>query len=276
MAINHKKNGSSEIDIRDIFHVFFKNKWWFVSGFLVIFIAGALFSFFRTPQYNLTSTIQINSIAPEYFEELIKLFPEKASNLIGISYLTVSEEMKSDEMLEELNNVLDMDKKELENSIYVSVEQGGILKLTTVYSEEEATYLINRTLLDMYLEKKEAEINNSYDDLLNETENSMSDMMGKIEDLSGEAGESNNLADKEIELRYEDYYLLEKNRDLLVDNKTLFIDRIVVLQNPEKSNIYKNFSMKRDIVFSFFLAIAVGILLAFAVNYFQSLKLKNK
>jgi capsular polysaccharide biosynthesis protein len=267
---NNNTGKKGEVQLREIGRIFVKKIWWFVAAFLIILAAGILFSVLRTPQYGLTSTIVISSIDSQYYETLMKYFPEKASELTDISNLTESEKIRSDESISNLKERLsfDIERDELENSIYVNSKSRGFLYLTTVYKDKEATYQINDTLLDMYLEDANSKINMAYNDLLSEIDSKM----GKILEDIGRLDEDTVKGKEEIERKYETYYRLEESRDILIDNESFFIERIRISRAPELSSVYDYFSVKRDIVFSFFLAIAVGILAAFAANYFQSLK----
>jgi capsular polysaccharide biosynthesis protein len=267
---NNNTGKKGEVQLREIGRIFVKKIWWFVGAFLIILVAGILFSVLRTPQYGLNSTIVISSIGSQYYETLMEYFPEKTSGLTGISNLTESEKISSDEIIDSLKERLgfDIERDELKDSIYVNSKKGGLLQITTVYDDKKATYQINDTLLDIYLEDANSRINTAYNELLSEIDSKMGRILEDIDSLD----EDTIKGREEIEQKYETYYRLEESRDILIDNKSFFIERIRISRAPELSSVYDYFSVKRDIVFSFFLAIAVGILAAFAANYFQSLK----
>ena len=126
--------------------------------------------------------------------------------------------------------------------------------------------------METYLSNREYEIGQAYQDLLGEIELKMSTIAAEIEELSEQSDNEDSLIDKEIELKYETYYNLEENKDLLVENKDYFTDRIEVSEEPEISDVYEYFNYKRDIIFSFFAAISIGLVTVFAVNYFKSLR----
>jgi len=271
MKKKDSKNEVAEIRLIDLIKVFIRRKWWFIGAFIIVFTAGILFTFLRTPQFNLTSTFIISSIELEYREALVKTFPEKTEELTEISNIIESESFLSEDLLEEVieNLEFDIDIDELKDTIFIYADKGGILKLTTVYSDAEETYEINKTLLETYLNRRTNEINQAYDSLLSEIEVEISSIEAEIEDISDI---QDNLADKEIELKYETYYVLEEDRDILVENKDYFTERFTVTREPDISYVYGYFNYKRDIAFSFLLAIALGLIAAFAANYFQSLR----
>lgn len=274
MKKESSKNEVTEIKLIDLIKVFIRRKWWFIGAFIIIFIAGILFNFLRTPQFSLTSTLAVSGITPDYYGSLMQLFPEKTRELAGVSNISESKKFLSEDFLKEVSGGLDfdIDVSELKDTIFVYTSRGGILELTTVYNDAEKTYEINKVLLETYLNKREYEIKQAYDSLLEEIDLKMSSILAEIEDLSYKSGNEDTLNDKEIELKYETYYILEENRNILIENKDFFTEQFIVSKEPEVSNVYGYFNYKRDIIFSFFLAIAVGLITVFAVNYFQSLK----
>jgi len=273
-----KKEGSrsevTEIKLIDLMKVFIRRKWWFIGAFIIIFITGILFAFLRTPQFNMTSTLIISSIKPDYYESIMQSFPEKTRELTGVSNISESNKFLSEDLLEEVigNLEFDIDINKLKDTIFIYTVKGEILQLTTVYNDAEETYEINKIILETYLNNRIHEINQAYQDLLNEIELEMSTITAEIEDLSEKSDDEDSLVNKETELKYETYYRLEENKDFLIENKDYFTDRIKVSEAPDISNVYRYFNYKRDIILSFFLAIAVGLMTTFAVNYFQSLK----
>ncbi len=277
MKKESSKNEVTEIKLIDLIKVLIRRKWWFIGAFIIIFIAGILFTFLRTPQFSLTSTLVVSDIKPDYYDSLMQLFPEKTMDLIGVSERIESEKFLSEDFLKEVSGGLDfdIDVSELKDTIFIYTAKGGILGLTTVYNDAEKTYEINKVLLETYLSKREYEIKQAYDSLLEEIDLKMSSILAEIEDLSNKSNDENTLVNKEIELKYETYYSLEENRNILIENKDFFTERFIVSKEPEVSNVYGYFNYKRDIVFSFFLAIAVGLITAFAANYFKSLKKLN-
>lgn len=267
MNSNNNIEKKGEVELREIGRVFIKKIWWFVGTFLIIMIAGVLFTFLRTPQYRLTSTLVISSIDQTSYQTLMEYFPEGTVELIAIPNVIGSEEIISDELIQKLKDNLseEISLDELKDAIYVYTEPGGLI-LTTIYNNPGTTYEINKNLLDLYLEDKNTGIESAYNNLINEIDSRMSDIYDTIN------SDSSSLSEKEIELRQETYYRIEESRDVLIENKDFFLDRIMVSSGPDTSNVYKNFSVKRDLIFSFMLAIALGVLAAFAANYFQSLK----
>jgi LPS O-antigen subunit length determinant protein (WzzB/FepE family) len=277
MAKGKSKYKADEIDLRSLLRIFISKKWWFIGSFIIVFIAGILFTFLRAPQFSLTSILSISDIEPDDYEILSQYFPEKTDELISFNNISESKKFFSEDFLTAAAGELDfeIDIDELKDTIFIYSAREGILKLTTVFNNAEETYEINEVILNNYLSKREDEINQTYEDLMTEIDLKVASLKEEIDELQGRSGDKDALLEKEIELIYEDYYNLEENRDLLVENKDYFVERIEVFYEPDISNVYEYFNRKRDIIFSFFLAVAIGLIVPFAVNHFQSFK-KNK
>jgi hypothetical protein len=276
MKDDSNRRKAAEVRLIDLIRVLIRRKWWFLGTFIIILVGGILFSILRVPQYNLTSTLLISSVTPDSYESLTQLFPEKTGELINVNHITEQEKILSEDFLAEAKGKLDfnMDINELKDNMYIYTSRDGILKLTTVYNDPEKTYEINKTLLETYINNRNNEINLAYGNLLSEIEHKISDISAEIEDLSDDSGD-NGLVENEIELKHETLYALEESKNILIENKDYFVERISISESPDISNIYGYFNYKRDIAFSFFASVAIGLIAAFAANYFQSLKKQN-
>jgi capsular polysaccharide biosynthesis protein len=63
-------------------------------------------------------------------------------------------------------------------------------------------------------------------------------------------------------------------------NKTVFDQYLdkknsEITSKPDLGSVYKYYDIKRDLIFSFFLSIVIGLLVAFIVNYIQSVRIKK-
>ena len=63
-------------------------------------------------------------------------------------------------------------------------------------------------------------------------------------------------------------------------NKTVFEQLLgnknsEITGKPDLDSVYKYYDKKRDLIFNFFLSIAVGLLVVFIVNYIQSVRIKK-
>ncbi len=153
-----------EIDLRELFRIFIKRKWWFIGTFVIVLIAGLLFTFLRTPEYTSTSMLKVTEdyyLDSIYMDSISRYFPEEALKLRIGSLNDVSVELKLSKTLNEVIKDLnyDIDRNDLDKAINISVdEEKEILTLTTVYNSPEIAYKINKTLLDVYENIKERKI----------------------------------------------------------------------------------------------------------------------
>lgn len=291
-----------EIDLRELARIFIKRKWWFIGTFLVVLIAGLLFTFLNTPtpEYSSTSIIKISD---DYLLDSInKYFPKEASELKIGSLNDVSIELKLSKTLNNIIRVLDydIDKDDLDKAINVSIDKDEeILIITTVYNDAEVIYKINKTLLDVYKREKNSEFNEAYDRLLQKIEAGLIDTQKEIEELSGRAEEYiigfNVKLLNEIEKSGSDipfsgfnytspeiagklnhkltvYNDLDKINCIITENKELFVNKIKVIENPEISDVVAETNYIRNVLITIFLAIIIGFVVVFIANYFISLK----
>ena len=300
--MNQKKDISSEdeIDLRKLFRIFIKGKWWFIGTFLVVLIAGLLFTFLIPKEYTSTSILKVKE---DYYLDSVGIyFPEEASELKTGSLNDVSIELKLRETLNEVINKLDynIDKNDLDKAIGISIdEEKEILTLATTYNDPEITYKINKTLLDIYKNKKNSEFNKVYDRLMQKIEARIIDTQGQLDELSNLAEEyiigfnvkllneieksgsgipfsGANYTSPEIagKLNYtlSVYNDLENINYILTENKELFVNKIEVIENPEISDVVAETNYIRNVLITIFLAAIVGFMMVFIVNYFITSK----
>ena len=303
--MNQRKDIASEdeIDLRELFRIFIKRKWWFIGTFIVVLIAGLLFTFLRTPEYTSTSMLRISN---DYLLDSInKYFPKEAYELRIGSLSDVSIELKLSETLNEVDKALDydIDKDDLSKAINISIDkEKEVLMVTTVYSDPEIAYRINKTLLDVYKSKKNLEFNETYNKLVQKIETKFASIQEEVDKLSTEAEECmidfnfkiiNKLEKSgsnmyfsgvnyippvilnKLNSKYLVYNDLEKINSNLLENKEFIIDKVEILEKPEIPIVVVDSNYKRNVIVSLFTAIIVGFMVVFAVNYFASSKNKN-
>jgi len=300
--MNQKKDIASEdeIDLRELFRIFVNRKWWFVGTFIVVLIAGLLFTFLKTSEYASTSMLKVKE--DYYLDSVSEYFPSEASELEIGSLNDVATELKLSRTLDKVTKALnyDIDGNDLDKAINISIdEEKEILIITTVYSDPEIAYKMNETLLDVYEKEKNSEFNEVYDKLLQKTEARLADTQEKIEELSGKAEEYiidfNAKLLKEIgksaydaplvvttyispeisgELNYAlaVYNDLENINYILKENRELFVDKIEVIEGPELSDAGASANYGRNVLISIFLALIVGVMMVFVANYLASSK----
>ena len=93
-----------EIDLREIFRIFIKRKWWFAGTFIVVLIAGLLFTFLKSQEYASTSILKVKE--DHYLDSISMYFPEEASELKIGSLNDVFIELKLSKTLNEATKAL--------------------------------------------------------------------------------------------------------------------------------------------------------------------------
>jgi len=309
-----KKNiKEEEIDLREIFRIFIKRKWWFIGTFIVVLIASLLFTFLKTQEYTSTSILKVKE--DYYLDSISMYFPKEASELKIGSLNDVSIELKLSKTLNDVTKSLNynIDRNDLDKAINVSIDKDKenvsinkdkeILMITAVYNDAEVTYKINKTLLDVYKREKNSEFNEAFDRLLQKIEADLIGTQKEIEELSIRAEEyiigfnvkllneieksgsdipfsGSNYTSPEIAGKLNHnltvYNDLDEINCIITENKELFVNKIEVIENPEISDVVAETNYIRNVLITIFLSVIVGFMMVFIVNYLDSLrKYKN-
>jgi len=112
MKNNEDMSKEDEIDLRDIFLIFIKRKWWFIGTVIIILIAGLLYTFLTPSNYLLTYQIELNE---QYNNNtLSELYPNYASELNYVSLTNIPVIFKSGDVFKSLEGIDEsIDYKEL-------------------------------------------------------------------------------------------------------------------------------------------------------------------
>ncbi|MGZ5486556.1 MAG: hypothetical protein ACXWFB_11730, partial [Nitrososphaeraceae archaeon] len=276
-----------------------------------------LFNILQEPVYNSSSKIGIKDADIYYNDFLYKYFPEEATALWftpSYKYSTFSErkgtalfnETSSKKILgmafEKIN--LQIKKSDFNNSIKVALITEGI-EIDTFYNDPETAYVINKTLLDVYIAEKNSEFENTYNDLATKIDNKIKTIEGELSVLSEKAIESiilinlkyqeelkkqglpdikidafkiiDPVLSKEIDSKYDDIIVLDSLKQNLTSNKDYFIkNKIQVINEPEKPVKSINSNNKRNIIIAIVAALISSIIVAFIANYFSNRRQKIK
>ena len=274
--------GNDVVQLKKIINIPIKKKWWFISAFLIVFLTGILFSFLRTPLYGSGSYMTVTNIDPQEYKNVWEYFPESADKLAGvtnniISENLISEGVKSSLFLDDVSKKLsfNISKKDLNNAIYARIKDGVSLIITVVFSDPNQAYEINKTVFDQYLGNKNSEIGDAYNNLLEDVDKKILDIQAESDKLRAESANNQEFTNSGIESLNKTYNTLIGIKSLLAANKALFLERIEVINKPDLGSVYKYYDKKRDLIFNFFLSIAIGMLVAFIANYIQSIRIKK-
>ena len=304
---------TDEVSLKGLFRIVWRGKWWFAGTFILIIIAGLLITFLQIPEYRSESEITISSEYIYYNNEIYNYFPDEAGKLWITRIFTgsnetdfenraleeVSKEIKSTIFLEKLAEKTGISAKDLSGIVFISRESGTV-KITTITSNAETAYNINKNLIALYRESKSTDLGSAYNELVNKINTSLKVIDEEVKALSQEAakyvtdfninflkeaqksGIDNTfseginfldpLLESKINTKYKDYELLDEVKNNLTNNKDFFTNRLNIVKEPELSFVKENVNLKRNLFISIFAAIIIGLIIPFIVNFAKSKK----
>ncbi|MCL6088302.1 MAG: Wzz/FepE/Etk N-terminal domain-containing protein [Actinobacteria bacterium] len=214
--------GLVSIDIKNIFRILKKRKWWFIATFIIIFCAVFSFTYFVTPEskYSIQSTVLISTDNIKYQEKINYYFPKEAYDLwlianeayplnsLNYYYMDAVSYINSDKVIDsayqKLGNLFSKDI--LRKSIVTGKSIDGTqLNISISYKNKSDTKKIADAILGSFVENKKSDFEASYDSLLKKTDN-------KINNLNSEVSSLMNQADN---------YSLEFNKKIVNELKTI-------------------------------------------------------
>jgi uncharacterized protein involved in exopolysaccharide biosynthesis len=303
------------LDVKDIIKIFNKGKWWFIGVFIIVLIISLLLTFNldKNSQYGVKSQLSVNSNNIDYQNIISTSYPEDSDKLwmvstakwwiIGTYLDRISNEIKSDEIINDLNKLLGLNisnnelKKQIRVDIVTTTESNIVL--TTYANNLDNAKKINESLIKIYINKKANEFNNAYNELLKKVDSKLSIDQQELQKLSKEAEDyvnnenkklledllksknttevinftSSNFIPPELQNKINvitaDYNSLTSIKKNLTDYKEMYINRIVV-QNL--SDIEENSFILRNIIISFFASLFAGIITVYGVNFINKVR----
>lgn len=265
--------GLVSIDIRNIFKVLAKRKWWFIATFLIVFCAIFCFTYFVTPEskYSIHSSMLISTDNVKYQEKINYYFPKEAYDLWMIAneeyplnslnyyYMDANSYIHSDKVIDDAYEKLkgSPSKDILKKAIIANKSFDGTqLNISISYKNKDDTKKIADAILSSFVENRKKDFEDSYNGLLKKTcdkitnlENEVSSLLGMAEDYSLEFNkkiidELKDANDGSINFYVSDYIPPDIKVKLDVDN-----DQLVNLKDI-KSNLeeYKNLYIDRIVL----------------------------
>lgn len=282
----------AEFNLKSLFKILSKRKIAFFITFIIVLTAGLTFTFLVSPEYNSNSQITLTDNEIFYNDALYEYFPDEANNLWiipstdvrmkRVDYITgkldhINSEIRSDVIL---NNTLaalkdKITKNQLIKSINISVDRwNGNVVIESYARTADMAYNISKSILDSYINQKKAELGDAYNALLEKLDPEIELTRKEISALEDEIknGAADPALSKELDTAFEKYNVLNTTKQNMVSNKGIFIDRIKVIEPPELINVKNTSNYLRNISLSLVAAFAIGIISAFTVNYYKSLK----
>jgi len=276
------ENNSYEYELRNLFVILIKKKWLFISVFCAIFFIGIIFSFIRPPQFTLESKIRISVINYSYAEIINRYFPVEAGEL-WIKYNEqkqielISEEINSYEIINEsLSHISEENNYNFKRGVF-TINNRDELILKTVFTNKDLTVESNIKILNYYLEENYKKLDIARENLINKIDIEIARIEKEMNTISSQPDfKENIIGNKELDDLFSDYTSLKEAKNNLVDDKEMFNSRLEIIRPPIIENIEEYTNTFRDIIFSFFLAIALGLLVSYSVNCIQSFKRQKR
>ncbi len=139
-----------EIDLRDIFLIFIKRKWWFVGSIITVLIIGLLYIFLSPANYLLTYQIEIEENYSN--KNLSELYPNYEENLNYISLKNVPVIFKSEHIFKSLDGIaegVDYNKLLESESVKISLSEiPSIFNISVSNPDYDLADKIAKTLID--------------------------------------------------------------------------------------------------------------------------------
>ena len=227
---NIKKD--DEIDLREIFRVFVKRKWWFIGSVLIILVIGLIYIFMQPVSYLLTYQIEIKENYTN--TNLSALYPnyEKELNYITLAKIPVI--FKSEYGFESLDVIskegIDYNELRKSESVKISLnENTSMFNISVSNPDYDLADKIAKTLIDAF----DNSIKNKEKTILNE-------IVGKIEqdikDIENKNGNYENTIIANLEDKLDSLYP-ELNK-YIVDYNISLSDELDKNKNSENVSFY--------------------------------------
>jgi len=242
MKNNEGMGKEDEIDLRDIFLIFIKRKWWFIGVFLIILVAGVLCTFINPADYLLTYQIELNE---QYNNNsMSELYPNYEKELNHVSLTNVPVIFKSESVFKSLEGIDgSIDYNQLLNPesevVRISLnENTSIFNITVSNPDYKLADKIAKTLIDAF----EKFIKNKGEMIFNK-------LLEKIEidigDLKDENNNYKNTVIESLEDEIDSLYLeLDK---YIVDYNVGLSDELEKNKNSENVSFYNVIIPPNDI-----------------------------
>ena len=269
------------IKLKDILRIFLKRKWLFIGFFLVVLIAGLLFTFLKPPIFKTDSMLKLTEIY--YDDSLYSYFPVEAK-ILGIyspeadvnrleeeRIVEIAKELESDDVLNKLSKNIDLEinKEDLNAAANVYIDRGNrSLKIDVTYDTAEGAYQICEGLTYLYLDIKEKEFIDTYDSLMAKIDDRISELQVDIRDIDNENYDSLSEKNSEIDSINMIIINLEEIKYNLEQNKDVYLEKFEITQEPAFPGKPINEIGIKDILIIVFVAIAVGLIAVFIPNIF--------
>jgi len=179
---NIKKD--DEIDLREIFIVFVKRKWWFIGSVLIILAIGLLYVFMKPTSYLLTYQIELKENYTN--TNLSVLYPDYVTKLNYISPTTVPVIFKSEYGFESLDLIskegIDYNRLRKSESVKIAlIANTSIFNISVSNPDYNLANKIAKTLIDAFDNSIRSEEKTILNEIVGKIEQDIKDIENKNE-----------------------------------------------------------------------------------------------
>lgn len=307
MSNQDKEMKDNKNNPKRVFGFFLKSKWWFIGTFLIVLTCGLIFTFLKPPLY--LSSFQVQVKDNFYDDYIYKYYTEEAGKL-GIFSTNINEkeyevrnysnlylDLEDDKIIQGLINEFTYTQSinDIRNKIDITVDgPSRTLKVAVKDNNPQNSYDIANYLLSIYLDKKNIEFSDAYNNMLVKIDSGLNDLQKDIGEISVEAEQyvidlnkqiykdaeqggnfkGIDFISPELQSRLNfDYYLYNNLHEIkysLISNKDYSVNRVEVLKNPSISDEPSNINYFRYLIITVFLAIFIGLVTLFIVNFIKN------
>ena len=261
--------GLVSIDIKNIFRIIGRNKWWFIITFIVVFCVFFSFTYFVTPdsRYSANSSFAISTENIRYQEKLNYYFPKEAYDLwlianeqlplnsINYYYMDAINDIYSDRVIDNASRKLGgvISKETIRQSVIAEKSlDNNYLNISISYKNSADTKKISEAVLGSFAEIKNSDFQATYDVLLAKIESKISELNKTVDSLMKQADEYSIRFNKKIitELKNENnkeinFYLtgyIPPNIKIKLDSANETVSNLTDIKNNmiEYKDLYLN------------------------------------
>ena len=246
-----------------------------------------------------------NNILNKYFPDesgSLLIFPTDRIDELEVSKLNLLlNQIKYDDILDNVSEISGTKylKKDLAKSMDLRMNTDERVLNVNIYRKKaQDAYGINKAIIDFYLNKKDLEFGKSYsdllvkidalvleknktlDDLLNQAEKYVTDynlsFIGKLKesDLSDLNFVGINYLPPTLAMSINNIFGevndLTGAKNILEQNKDLFVKRITIAQYPKLADVTDYTNFVRNIVLSIIISLIFAAIISFIANYFKT------
>ena len=234
-----------EIDLKEIFNIFKKRKWWFIGTVLIILIIGAIYIFLKPVNYETINRIKVKEVYKN--NEFYRLYPDQGGSLNFFSLEEVPALFNSPQIFETANQISNKISDNINLGTLFSSGKIGVIRVANSNLFEvkvsdpnyELSTEINNSLVQVFKEYIRSQGQEIFDKILSNIDSDIKELETRNNILKDEKIKE---LETETENLYEelDKYIVDYNKKLYEQlNKEVNSNfyNIIIPPNKIKDNI---------------------------------------